>query len=230
MTKKFKLGLFACIAAIPVAAYAATTVAPGDGQAINTGASITSQTLSNGQIRSTHIVPASLGKVSGPREASLDPRAESYFSRTVPRNSPTTATFQATYQIVTARKTTIAQTLLTDLQATGSGRIYPGVFVTVTKIKDSRGRDIVQFFSDTPERDNAGLAPFLTLVGTTFDLKIQSNGNSGTVFVNGVRQYSQSFANNERTQFRYGAYHHAAGEATNPGANIVVTNARVTFP
>lgn len=233
MNKKAMYSLLAAALVIPTAAYAATTFR-ADLELISCNGSslckINKRTV-NGQPQSDHIVPASIGKTVGSLEASLDPRAESFFSRRITRDFGKTVTFEADYNVVTATRTTIMQTLLVNDNAQGSDRFFPGVFVTATRTTNSAGRTIVKLYAENPEREFANLQPFLTLTGTTvFTLRVQSNGNSATVFVNGTRQYSQSFSNNTHVTFRYGAYHHSAGDSDNTGANIRVTNARLVIP
>lgn len=185
---------------------------------------------SNGKPQSDHVVPSRIGKVSGSRESSLDPRAESFYSERIPRNGEANVRFEANYNIIRATKTTIMQTLLVNTRTSGSGRFFPGVFITVTKTFDRRRRPIIRLYRENPEGSNANLAPFQTIRGTSsFNLKVETNGSSATVYVNGSRKYSQSFSGNTDVQIRYGAYHHAVGERVNAGANIRVTDARLSY-
>lgn len=123
--------------------------------------------------------------------------------------------YQATYNIVGADNTTIAQILNYD--PTSPDRYKPVIFI----IARSNGANWDIYNQSTKLftiAKNSGASQ------PTFVLRVDSNGSSSTIRINGVIKGTFTHARvGENSEMRYGNYHHGNGTATIRVKNVTFT-------
>lgn len=184
---------FAAVAAISTAAYAA-----GMGTKITSRSSISSTGV--------HKVPQ-----NAPKDGSLDPRAETFFTDKVTSNSNEAWSFKATYYITSAKRTSITQWLQNDPSKSGADQRKPVIFLTATR--QSNG----QYFICNGNSSNATSCTGAewTNVPQSFTIEMSGNGKSASVKINGstktlsmIRTPSGESRTSGNLELRWGAYHH----------------------
>ena len=187
------LASFAGLAAISTAAYAAATATK-----ITPQSSISSTGV--------HKVPQ-----NAPKDGSLDPRAETYFTDKVNSNSNESWSYKATYYITSAKRTTITQWLQNDPSQSGANQRKPVMFLTATK--KSNGNYFICNGNSTSasscagaEWDNVPQSFTIDMSGTGKTASVKINGSTKTISL--IQTPSGESRTNGTLELRWGAYHH----------------------
>ncbi len=180
------------------------------------GGACFSSSTSNGTLYETFIVPSGSQAIS----SSLDPRVERVNDRRIDADQTISYTFTASYTVRSAKRTTVAQILNVDNSSSDGTK--PVLFLIANRGTDGK----VTLSQGHLSSSNNGFWKG----DNVFSLKIVTNGRKADVFVDNVKEHTQTFERTgDHSYMRYGAYHHDTNSngVANSKAEIVARNAKL---